>query len=399
MCGTQPPYIAEPKYLGDPVSLKSPVIVAALRTPIGKRGGLLASVRPDELFGDLIGSAVDSTGVEPRDIDDVIVGCATPVGEQGWNVARQAALIAGLPYEVPGVTVNRMCASSDQALRYAVQAVALGDAEFVVAGGVESMSRVPMTSDGVSFSDRLIERVQLIEQGRSAELIAERYDITRAELDAYAADSHHRAVADAARPGFSGQLVPVTADGVTVLDADEGVRPDCDRDVLASLPSEFVADGVVTAGNSSQMSDGAAVVLVASREKAEELGVRPRARVLASTTVGSDPVLQLTGVVPASRAALAKAGLDATDLAHVEVNEAFAPVPLYWMRSFEKVDRELVNPCGGAISLGHPLGATGARLLVTMLNRLEASGGRFGLQTMCIGHGMANATVVETFDK
>lgn len=380
------------------MSLSTPVIAAAARTPIGRRGGRLASMRPDDLLGGLIRSVVESSGIPPGEIDDVIVGCATPVGEQGWNIARQAVLIAGLPDEVPGVTINRMCASSDQAIRYAVHAIALGEADLIIAGGVESMSRVPMTSDGTSFSDRVLERVQLIEQGKSAELIAGQFGIGRRELDEYSLQSHRRAAADAARTGFAAQLVPVVGSGGTLLDHDEGVRPNCDSDVLASLAPAFARNGVVTAGNASQMSDGAAVVVVASPEKADELGLRPRARLVATATVGSDPVLQLTGVVAASRAALARAGLDAADIDHYEVNEAFAAVPLFWMQSFEKVDPSLVNPCGGAISLGHPLGATGARLLVTMLNHMEATGARFGLQTMCIGHGMANATIVETLD-
>ncbi|MGH9292946.1 MAG: thiolase family protein [Acidimicrobiales bacterium] len=371
-------------------------IVAAARTPIGKRRGSLRDVRPDDLLAGLILDLVEQSGVAPGEIDDVIVGCSTPVGEQGWNIARQAALIAGLPHSVPGVTVNRMCASSDQAVRYAVRAVESGDASVVVAAGVESMSRVEMTSDGTSFSPRLnAQGITLPQQGKSAELIARAYELPRDELDELAVESHRRASAAAEAGLFDAEIVVVKdPEGEALLCRDEGVRAGTSFEALAALPPAFVEDGVITAGNSSQMSDGAAGVLVMADDVAKYLGLAPRARLVSAATVGSDPVLQLTGVVEATGTALKRAGIALDDLDHVEVNEAFAPVPLVWMRNFG-FDPARVNPLGGAMALGHPLGATGARILVTMIHALERAGGGLGMQTMCIGHGMANATVFE----
>jgi acetyl-CoA acyltransferase len=375
------------------------VIVGALRTPIGKRGGALAQVRPDDLAAFLLQGLCRGVGIEPGWVDDVIMGCATPVGEQGWNIGRQAVLLAGFPVEVPAVTINRMCASSDQAVRYAAQAIRCGDADVVVAAGVESMSRVPMTSDGVSFSSKMPYR--LIMQGLSAQLVAERFGISRAEMDEYALFSHRRAVAAQRAGAFDRELLPVSLTGedgvVAKLEADEGPRPGTSLAAIATLPPAFQEDGSVTAGNSSQMSDGAAGLVLTSRRFAEDHGLRPRARVLASVSVGSDPVLQLAGVIDASRKALDRAGLPLEAVDHVEVNEAFASVALAWLRAFEQ-PVERVNPRGGAIALGHPLGATGARLLVTALHALEDSGGRVALTTMCIGHGMANATVLERLE-
>lgn len=377
-----------------------PVIVEALRSPIGRRNGALRAVRPDDLAAWLVRQVVARTGLPPAELGDVIVGCATPSGEQGWNIGRQAVLLAGLPPEVPGVTINRMCASSDQAVRYAAQAIRAGEYELALAVGVESMSRVPMTSDGVSFSPAMEGRYRLVQQGLSAESIADKWGLSRQAMEELALASHERALDAWARGAFDAEVVP--AEGLpvqggaepAVLRRDEGPRPDTTPAKLAGLRPAFRADGRITAGTSSQMSDGAAAVLVASRRKAAELGLRPRARLVTGVTVGSDPVLQLTGVIDATAKALAAAGLSLDDIDHFEVNEAFAAVPMVWMAE-TGVRVERVNPRGGSIALGHPLGATGARLLVTMLHGLEQDGGRYGLQTMCIGHGMANATVIE----
>lgn len=375
------------------------VILAALRTPIGKRGGALSTVRPDDLTAYLLRGLLDSTGLDPCEVEDLIVGCATPAGEQGWNIARQAGLIAGFPVEVPAVTVNRMCASSDQALRYACQGIRCGDMRLAVAAGVESMSRVPMTSDGVSFSPRMEHR--LVMQGVSAQLVAERWGISREEMDAYSLESHRRAVASQRAGAFRRETLPVETEGVdgqpVKLADDEGPRPSTALEQLAALRPAFQQGGLITAGNSSQMSDGAAGLVVSGRRFAERRGLAPRARVVASVSVGSDPVLQLSGVIEATRKVLDRAGLDPDDVDHFEVNEAFAAVPLAWMAE-TRVGHGRVNTRGGAISLGHPLGATGARLIVTALHALEDTGERYALSTMCIGHGMANATVIERLD-
>jgi acetyl-CoA acyltransferase len=375
------------------------VVVGALRTPIGKRGGALAQVRPDDLAAFLLWGLCRVAGVEPGWVDDVIMGCATPVGEQGWNIGRQAVLLAGFPVEVPALTVNRMCASSDQAVRQAAQAIRCGDADLVIAAGVESMSRVPMTSDGTSFSPQMPYR--LIMQGLSAQLMAERFGVSKVEMDEFSLRSHQRAVAAQQAGAFSRELLPVelpTVDGgVAKLTEDEGPRPGTSLAAIERLPPAFQPDGWITAGNSSQMSDGAAGLVLASRRFAEQRGLEPRARLLASVSVGSDPVLQLAGVIEATRRALARAGLRLDQIDHVEVNEAFASVPLAWMKELGG-SPERVNPRGGAIALGHPLGATGARLLVTALHALEDTGGRLALTTMCVGHGMANATVLERLE-
>jgi acetyl-CoA acyltransferase len=377
------------------------VIAAAARTPMGKRGGALAGLRPDDLGALLVSQLLKRAGVDGTVLDDLILGCSTPVGEQGWNLGRQVGLLAGLPMEVPAMTVNRMCASSDQAVQQAAQAIRCGDLDAVLACGVESMSRVPMSSDGVRFSDRMRPRFRLVPQGHSAEMMADKWSLSRGELDAFSLESHLRAVEAGGKGLFAAEIIPVHTEGeggVRVdLDADEGPRPDTSLEALASLRPAFIPGGRITAGNSSQMSDGAAGVLVMSRHKAAELGLRPRARLVHSLTVGSDPVLQLHGVIEATYRVLKRAGLDLTDIDHYEVNEAFASVPMAWMVE-TGVPRAKLNPRGGAIALGHPLGATGARLMTTMLHALEDSGGRFGLQTMCIGHGMANATIIERLD-
>ncbi|MGH9064001.1 MAG: thiolase family protein [Acidimicrobiales bacterium] len=377
------------------------VIVAAGRTPVGKRGGALSAIRPDDLGALLVRQLLDRAGIDGSVLDDLVLGCSTPVGEQGWNLGRQVVLLAGLPVEVPAMTINRMCASSDQAVQIAGQAIRCGDVDAVMACGVESMSRVPMSSDGVRFSDHMRPRFRLIPQGRSAEMIADKWALSRSTLDSFALDSHQRAVEAGSRGCFDRELVPVATEGEggarVELTHDEGPRPTTSARQLAALPPAFVEDGRITAGNSSQMSDGAAGVLVMSRRKAHDLGLRPRARVVHSVSVGSDPVLQLAGVIEATHKVLDRAGLSLAEIDHFEVNEAFASVPMAWMAE-TSVPHAKVNPRGGAIALGHPLGATGARIMVTMLHALEDGGGRYGLQTMCIGHGMANATIIERLD-
>jgi acetyl-CoA acetyltransferase family protein len=366
------------------------VVVAAARTPIGKRGRALAEVRPDDLCAALVRSLLGRLPA-PVPLDDVIVGCATPVGEQGWNIGRQVALLAGLPAEVPAVTVNRMCGSSDQAIQFASQAIRSGDAEAVLACGVESMSRVPMASDGVKFSRRMAERVRLVQQGLSAEQVVQKYHLSREAMDEYSLMSHQRAVE--ACQVLSREIIPVDLPEGR-LSADEGPRSDTSLERLAGLAPAFQPEGRITAGNSSQMNDGAAAVLLTSRGLAERLGLPIRGRIVRAVSVGSDPVLQLTGPMTATQKVLAKAGLRLADIDHFEINEAFACVPMAWRHETE-VPLARLNPRGGGISIGHPLGATGARLLVTMLHALEDTGGRYGLQSMCIGHGMANATILE----
>jgi acetyl-CoA acetyltransferase family protein len=379
------------------------VILEAVRTPFARRGGAYRDVRPDKLLALTLQGLVRRAGLDPARVEDVVTGVATQAGEQGANVGRLAVLLAGFPPRVPAVTLDRMCGSSQQAVHFAAQAVAAGDMSFAVAAGVESMTRVPMFSaiggGYEKLNPELLGRVELIHQGESAERIAERWGLGRDEVDAYAAESHRRAH-EAARAGRHAELLPVEgldADGrPATLARDEGIRAAVDRSKMAALPTLFrpQGNGVVTAGSSSQLADGAAAVLVGERGAAERLGLRPRARFRARVVAGDDPTLQLTAVIPATRMALERAGLALRDLDWVEINEAFATVVLAWAKELG-ADRAKVNPWGGAIAHGHPLGATGAGLMAKMLAGLEATGGRFGLQVMCIGHGMATATVIE----
>lgn len=375
------------------------VIVAAGRTAIGKRGRALAQLRPDDLAAFLLRELLQRNAIDPAWVDDVVMGCATPVGEQGWNIGRMATLLAGFPVEVPAVTVNRMCGSSDQAVQFAAQAIRSGDSDVVIACGVESMSRVPMASDGVSFSKHMRDRFRLIQQGLSAELVADKWSLSRGQMDEYSLQSHERAI-QAAR-AFEREIIPVRTageDGAAIeFCQDEGPRRDTSLEKLGGLAPAFKQDGTITAGNSSQMSDGAAGVVLMSARKAQALGLKPRARVLRSVSTGSDPVLQLIGPIAATAKVLDRTALELKDISLFEVNEAFACVPMAWMKE-TGVSMERVNPRGGGISLGHPLGATGARLMVSMLHALEDTGGRYGLQTMCIGHGLSNATVIERLD-
>jgi acetyl-CoA acyltransferase len=384
------------------------VILEAVRTPFGRRGGALREIRPDALLAHTLDGLLDRSGVDAKKIEDVIDGTVTLAGEQGANPARLAVLLSKLPIEVPGVSLNRMCGSSQQAVHFAAQAVAAGDMNYVIGSGVESMSRVPMFLDiGLgnpvagfeNLDPELFKRHELIHQGESAERIADKWDLSRQDVDDFAKLSHRRAAA-AQKAGLNRELIPVT--GISpegkplTVERDEGVRAQLDEAKMASLKPAFRPEGkgVVTAANASQISDGASAVLVANAQVARADGFKAKAKFRARVAVGSDPTMQLTGVIPATRRALEKAGLTIRDLDWIEINEAFAVVVLSWAKEL-KPDMDKVNPWGGAIAHGHPLGATGAGLMAKMLAGLEATGGTLGLQVMCIGHGQATATIVE----
>ena len=399
--------------------MSTPVIVEAVRTPAGKRGGSLSGWHPVELAAETLSALVERSGIDPARIDDVIMGCVSQVGPQSTNIARNAALAAGLPETVPGTTLDRQCGSSQQAIHFAAQAVMSGAMDVVVAAGVECMSTVPMFSNAPGGDIRAVygERLQaryadretfgvpgLVPQGLSAELIVDRWDLTRADLDAYALASHQRAARAREDGRFDREIVGVRrkvrdkeTGEVTELDdlltVDECIR-DTSMEALANLKPSFLPEGRVTAGNASQIVDGAAAVLVMRDDVAASLGLRPRAAIRHMTVVGDDPVAMLTAPIPATRRALERSGLGVGDIDLYEVNEAFAPVVLAWQKELG-ADAAKVNVNGGGISLGHPLGASGAKLMVTMLHELERTGGRFGLQTMCEGGGMANATIIE----
>jgi acetyl-CoA acyltransferase len=383
-----------------------PVIVGAVRTPVGRRNGGLAGVHAVDLGAVVLGALVERGGVDPVLVDDVIMGCVSQIGEQSVNVARNAWLAAGLPEEVPATTIDRQCGSSQQAVQFAAQGIMAGSYQLVVAGGVEHMTRVPLGSTmdgpGVPFGPAMHDRYQgrLVPQGISAELITEKWGLTRSEQDSFALRSHRRAAAAQDAGRFDSQLVGVEVpdgDGSRWVRADEGVRRDTSMEKLAGLKPAFRPDGQVTAGNSSQISDGAAALLLASRAMAERLGLRPLARFAGFALAGVDPVLMLTGVIPATEKVLGQTGLAVGDLDVIEINEAFASVVLAWGREVEP-DWERVNPNGGAIALGHPLGASGGRIMTDLVAELERGGGRYGLQVMCEGGGMANATVLERLD-
>jgi acetyl-CoA acyltransferase len=387
------------------------VIVDVIRTPSGrgKSGGALSGVHPVDLLAGVLAELVRRSDLDPALIDDVIGGCVTQVGEQAMNITRTAVLSAGFPESIPAVTIDRQCGSSQQAVAFAAQGVMAGAYDVVIACGVESMSRVPLLSnlDGRSASGRLLaERYPdgLVSQGVAAELIVARWKFSREELDAYSARSHALAAAAASAGAFDHEIVSVgTPDGGSVT-VDETVRPTTSVEGLAGLAPSFRTDELasrfpeidwkITPGNSSPLTDGASAALIMSAERAESLGLMPRARFHGFGVAGSDPLLMLTGVVPATEKVLASTGLSIDDIDAYEVNEAFAPVPLLWQREFE-ADLARLNPRGGAIALGHALGSSGTRLLTTLVNQLEATRGRFGLQTMCEGGGMANATIIE----
>jgi acetyl-CoA acyltransferase len=386
--------------------MRDAVIVSALRTPVGRRKGGLAGIHPADLSGVLLREMVERTGVDPGTVDDVVWGCVSQVGEQTANIGRSAVLAAGWPETVPAVTVDRQCGSSQQAVAFAAAGLVSGQYDVVVAGGVESMTRVPL---GVAASvagepygpmalTRYRQRLEAaglptFHQGVGAELIARRWGQTREQLDEFALRSHQRAAAAQDDGAFDDELVPVPVHG-SAVDHDEGVRRGTSLPVLAGLPTPFADDGVVTAGSASQISDGAAALLMTTSEGAARLGLRPLARVHTSVVVGDDPVLMLTGPIPATAKVLQRSGLAMSDIAAFEVNEAFAPVPLAWLAE-TGADASRLNPLGGAIALGHPLGATGARLATTLVHHLRRTGGRYGLQTMCEGGGQANATIYE----
>jgi acetyl-CoA acyltransferase len=382
--------------------MRDAVIVSALRTPlgVGRPGkGALAGLHPEDLSAVVIEATVERTGIDPALIDDVIWGCVSQVGEQSTNIARNALLAAGLPESVPGVTVDRQCGSSQQAAHFAAAAVMAGQADLVLVGGVESMSRVPMFSNADAgegpYGPRLRARYQdrLVPQGISAELIAQRWHLSRGELDELAVSSHERA-ARATKDGvFAEEIVPVPTHGGLVA-LDQGIRAGTTMEALAGLRTPFLPDGVVTAGNASQISDGAAALLVTTSERAAEFGLVPLARLHSFALAGVDPILNLTGPIPATAKVLQRAGLGLADIGTFEVNEAFASVVAAWLAE-TGADPEKMNPNGGAIALGHPLGASGARLMTTMVHTMRRDGLRFGLQTMCEGGGMANATILE----
>lgn len=379
------------------------VIVEGVRTAVGRRKGSLSNYRAEDLAAEPLKELVKRTGIDPALIDDVIMGCVTQTGEQGGVIGRQAALIAGYPLEVPGTTIDRQCGSSQQAVHFASQAILSGDMDIVVAAGVESMTRVPMFANrqGVDYSEQLTAKYDMVNQGISAEMIADKWNISREQMDEFSLESHRRALEAQKNGYFDKEIMPLEVtleDGsTTTFDQDEGPRAETTMDIMSSLDPVFKEDGKVTAANSSQMSDGAAALLMMSNTKAKELGLKPRFRVITRTVVGSDPTLMLTGPMPATEKALQRAGLSVDDIDVFEVNEAFAPVALAWLQD-TGADPEKLNPNGGAIALGHPLGATGARLMVSMMHELERTGGRYGLQTMCEGFGMANATIIERID-
>jgi acetyl-CoA acyltransferase len=384
----------------------SAVIVDAVRTAGGKRNGKLKDWHPVDLAAETLRALVDRNDLDPALVEDVIMGCVMQTGEQGVNIGRNAALAAGFPESVVGTSVDRQCGSSQQSAHFAAQGVIAGAYDVVVAAGVECMTRVPMgatvtNGPGMPFGPKMMERYQavggLVPQGISAELIADKWALSREDLDAYSVESHRRAHRATEEGRFEREIVPVTVevDGEKQeFKVDEGIRPDSTVETLAKLKPAFKPDGKVTAGNSSQITDGAAALLIMSERKATELGYTARARFHAFALAGVDPVTMLTGPIPATEKVLERAGMTLDEIDLIEINEAFASVVLAWEKELHP-DMSKVNVNGGAIALGHPLGCSGAKLMATLLNELERSGGRFGLQTMCEGGGMANATVIE----
>jgi acetyl-CoA C-acetyltransferase len=370
-------------------------IISAVRTAIGvgKAGGALTPFAPVDLAARVIRAAAKRAGIETAQIDDVIMGCVTPIGDQGANIARLAALKAGLPASVPAVTINRMCGSSQQALHFAAQAVLAGDMDLVIAGGVEMMSHQPLGADYPAAWPADFP-YKLVHQGLSAEMMAKKWALPRDALDDYAYHSHMRAMHAAQNGWLADQVLPIELPDGRLFVTDEGVRTPPDRARMAALKPAFNPDGVITAGNASQVSDGAAALLLASPRAVGRLNLAPLASILARVVVGSDPVLMLDGPIPATRKVLQRLGLSLDEIDTIEVNEAFACVPLAWARELG-ADLQKTNPTGGAIAHGHPLGATGAVLMTKLVHELARSRGRYGLQTMCIGHGMATATIVE----
>ncbi len=385
------------------------VIVDAVRTPGGKRNGKLKNWHAVDLASEALKAIASRNNLDPALVDDVIMGCVSQTGEQAFNVGRNAVLAAGWPESVPATTIDRQCGSSQQALHFAAQGVMAGSYDIVVAAGVEAMSRVPMGASmgkdaGFPFGPRVVARYEpvggLKNQGIGAEMIADQWGISREDLDEFSVESHRRAARATAEGRFEREIIPVylrDENGEAtdeLMTADEGIRADSSVETLARLKPAFKDDGKVTAGNSSQITDGASAVLIMSEEKARELGYIPRAKFHSFALAGVDPVTMLTGPIPATRKILERAGLTLDDIDLVEINEAFASVVLAWQKE-HKADMSKVNVNGGAIALGHPLGASGAKLCATLLNELERTGGRYGLLTMCEGGGLANATIIE----
>lgn len=386
-------------------TMREAVIVEAVRTPVGRRNGKLKDWHPVDLLAQTLSALVQRTGIEPGMVEDVIAGCVVQVGEQSLNVGRNAALAAGFPESVPGTTIDRQCGSSQQAVHFAAQGVMSGAYDVVIACGVEVMSRVPMGSStehgpGKPFGPQMVKRYDngLVHQGISAQLISEKWGLNRTQLDELSLESHRRAAQATTEGRFKSQIIPIQVkneDGTTTLfDYDEGVRPDTSLEKLASLKPAFKPDGFITAGNSSQISDGAAAILIMERQTAEKLGLKPRARFVSFSVAGEDPILMLTAPIPATKKVLDRAGLTIDQIDLIEINEAFASVVLAWQKE-TGANLAKVNVNGGAIAIGHPLGASGARLMTVLLHELERTGGRYGLQTMCEGGGMANGTIIE----
>ncbi len=386
--------------------MRDAVIVEAVRTPVGRRGGALSALHPVDLSAHVLRALVDRTGLDPAQVDDVVWGCVSQVGDQAFNVGRNAVLAAGWPETVPGTTVDRQCGSSQQAVHMAAAGLVAGHYDVVVAGGVESMSRVAMGSSatgGMPWGETVLDRyaaaladsgAPIFNQGVGAEMIAARWGLSRQLLDEFSLASHEKAAAATDEGRFAQQIAPVTLSDGSTVETDEGIRRGSTLEGLAALKTPFRADGVISAGSSSQISDGAAALLMTTSEHAAALGLRPIARVHTAVVVGDDPVIMLTAPIPATRKVLAKSGLDPADIGAFEVNEAFASVPLAWLAEIG-ADEKALNVNGGAIALGHPLGASGARLMTTLVHHMRDAEVRYGLQTMCEGGGMANATILE----
>ena len=380
------------------------VIVDAIRTPMGKRDGILRNWHPVDLLAHTLGGLVQRNRLKPEMVDDVIAGCVMQAGEQAYNIGRNAVLAAGFPESVPATTVDRQCGSSQQAIHFAAQGVLAGSYDVVIACGVESMTRVPMGSTakngpGKPFGPAVMKRYHDVQfnQGLSAEMLAERWKLERRQLDEFSLESHRRAARATEQGWFCREILPTmaeTAQGTIQASRDEGIRPETTLEKMATLKPAFKEDGCITAANSSQITDGAAAVLIMERSVAERLGLRPMARFVAFALAGDDPVMMLTAPIPATRRILERSGLKLEDMDRIEINEAFASVVLAWQAETQ-ADLSRVNVNGGAVALGHPLGASGARLMTTLVHELERSGGRYGLQTMCEGGGMANSTIIE----
>jgi acetyl-CoA acyltransferase len=382
--------------------MRDAVIVEAVRTPVGKRNGGLAGVHAGDLSSHVLTALAERSGIDPAVVEDVVWGCVSQVGEQTFDIARTAVVGAGWPESVPGVTVDRQCGSSQQAVSFAAASVIAGHYDVVVAGGVESMSRVPMGASvaggaaGWPFSNGFRARYGETppNQGVGAEMIVDRWGLSRAQLDEFSLDSHAKAAAAQDEGRFAAEITAVTTPDGTKVEADEGIRRGSTLEKMAALKPAFREDGTITAGNSSQISDGAAALLITTSEKAAELGLAPVARIHTAVVTGDDPIIMLTGPIPATALALKRSGLKISDIGAFEVNEAFAPVPLAWLAE-TGADPARLNPNGGAIAIGHPLGGSGARIMTTLVHHMRATGTRYGLQTMCEGGGQANATILE----